>query len=681
MSSTNIHLPWFETRSHGFVSLARHEHVLVRGWSGPNLPALVRAHCFADGGAAEAELQRQRGQLNPWRFASLNRPASVANLLADEIAARPHDARAWRDYADWGWRHSDPRATLAELHEAAELARSPAHAASIERDIEAHEHAHFGAWRRDLIAEHRSGPDGGDLLFRRGHLMGVTGMPKFTLDDRAPVALAELSIELRSASELGVLAVALERPQWRSLQRFEVRMACSLDEGQSAALLDLIWRTMPRLTRLELRAVPGAVSVGKQMLDALGRLLGRHRDVVCGAALECLTLDVHDPIPGWTLRTVSDLIDVLMPSGLRELEFRAPTIPGDLRAWADCSAFAAGLARCVLRRRAGAYLPDSSDVRLAGARPAAPPRSVEPASAELAVWADWLQGRGHALGELAMLWSMSDGEGDLHRREQIGRARANVERELACVEGVLEVGWSGPLIERARLYERPLAAKHDASATLERVLGSPASARLEVLELENIEPTTLAHLLRLARVPGRDAHAALSQLSALTISTWCRVDVGLLLDAMPNLQRLTCRTAKLGGRLHRPHLGLEALTLSVAAELGHREQARLFSLCEADLVPNLSHVTLELASLWGGRAIPFDRLPLGEGGHLTIRGVLREVDVDALMRWAAAVGLASLELATTQPPGVERQALAHVARVPDLRLLGPLFDRVPLRRN
>jgi hypothetical protein len=265
---------------------------------------------------------------------------------------------------------------------------------------------------------------------------------------------------------------------------------------------------------------------------------------------------------------------------------------------------------------------------------------------------------------------MSAGESSGPRHEQLGRARANIERELACIDGVLEVAWSGPLIERVRVRERPLAAKRDASAMLERVLGSPACARLDELQLENVEPITLAHLLRLAREPECDAQAVLSELTGLVIETWCRVDIDLLLEALPKLQRLTCRTSKLMGRPHRPHLGLRELTLEVSADLDHRGQARLFSACQVDSLPNLQHLTLELQNRWRGRPLPFDRLKLAAGGHLTIRGALRIDDVDGLMRWAAATRLATLEFAQAQDFRVERQLLAR--RLP-LRLLGPHF--------
>src|SRR5689334_4444007 len=144
-----IHIPWFKTQANTLFGLARHEHVLVRGWSGENLPTLVRAECFAGGGEAEAALQQERRQMRALRMAVTQyRSMSLVGLLAAEVAARPHDAQAWRNYADWAWRHADPRGALVELYEAAEQANSPVHAQRIERDIEAHESAHHGAWRR-----------------------------------------------------------------------------------------------------------------------------------------------------------------------------------------------------------------------------------------------------------------------------------------------------------------------------------------------------------------------------------------------------------------------------------------------------------------------------------------------------------------------------------------------------
>lgn len=667
---SNLYFPWFATNKHTFLACERREHVLARGWSGEGLPTLLRAECFDSASTAEAALQRQLEQLRGVTLIHRQHPStSVMTLLAAEVAARPHDAKAWRNYADWAWRHADPRGALVELHEAAEQTRSPAHAARIEQDIEAHERAHHGAWRRELITAHRRGADAGELRFQRGHLLAVSGFPKFVLDAKAPAAIAELSLELRCASELEALAVTLDRSEWRSLQRCVIRLACTLDDDQGATLIDLLWHTKPRLTSLELCAAPGAMTLGRRTLASLGRLLSRHRGVICGVALERLTIDFDDPVDGWTLGRVSDLIDVLAPSGLRELEFRAPTIPEDLSAWAQNSGFAGRLARCALRRRVvvqarGKTMNDRAP------RALVPPRSVEPQAGELLVWADWLQAAGDPLGELAMLWSLSnDGPTEL-RREQIGRARARVEYELAGVDGAIEAAWSGPLIERVRVDGRKLAVKHDAAAVLERVLGSQACARLDELELVDADPKTLACLLRIARDTEQPAHAVLEDLSGLVLESRRRVDVGPLLDALPKLERLTCRATSIGLGHHRPHAELRALTLAFAGDFDHRSHTRLFSALEADALPGLRALTLELGPSWRGRPLPFDRLSLTPGVHLTIRGSLREADVDTLMRWAASAQLETLEIADAQLPEVERHVATRAHRVPHMRLLG-----------
>lgn len=682
----NLYLPWVATDAKTLIACERQEHVLVRGWSGVELPSLLRAECFVSVGEAEAALQRHfqqlRGATRSYRHQP---PTCVMTLLAAEVAARPHDARAWRNYADWAWRHADPRGTLVELHEAHEQARSPAHAARIQRDIDAHEHAHHGAWRRELIAAHRQGPSSGELRFQRGHLLVVSGFPRFELDDRAPSAIAELTLELHRASELDVLAKTLARPEWQSLQRCVIRLACTLDDDLGAKLIDLLWQTTPRLSSLELCAAPGAMTIGPRTLASLGRLLTRHLDVICGVALERLTIDFDDPADGWTIALVSDVIDVLAPSGLRELELRALTIPDELCAWAQYSSFGQRLARCALRQRIAVRSREKTAIGC-GARPLAPARSVEPNADELLVWADWLQAQGDPLGELAMLWSLSnDGCADA-RREQIGRIRARVEYELSDADGVLEAEWSGPLIERVRVRGRKLAAKQDA-AVLERVLGSQACARLDVLHLEHVESDTLACLLWIASDTGHPAHAALDGLSELVLESWCRVDLGPLFDALPKLQRLTCRSPSIGSshrRLHpelraltlapeldhRPHPELRELTLALGAELDHRGQTRLFSALHADALPGLRALTLELGSRWGRRPPPFDRLSLPSGVHLTIRGYLREADIDALMRWAASAELAKLEIADAQLPEVERHVVARARRVPRMQLLG-----------
>jgi hypothetical protein len=680
----NLYIPWFGTGTDSLFGCVREEHVLVRGWSGVNLPSLLRAECFDASSTAEAAFQRQLEQYGSVGFSRQHPPTSVTALLADEVAARPHEAQAWRNYADWAWRHADPRGTLVELHEAAEQARSPAHAARLERDIEAHEQAHHGAWRRELIAAHRRGADAGELRFQRGHLLAVTGSPKFALDEHSPAAIAELSFELRRASELDTLMVTLERPEWRALQRCAIRLACTLDDDQGATLIDFLWRTKPRLTNLELSAARGAMTFGPHTLASLGRLLTRHRKVICGVVLERLTIDFDDPAHGWTLAGVSDLIDVLAPSGLHELEFRCPTIPDDLCAWAQYSGFAQRLARCALRRRMAVRPSVKTGVGRAS-RSLVPPLSVEPQSGELLVWADWLQAEGDPLGELAMLWSLSnDGpareEADV-RREQIGRARARVEYELAGVDGALEAAWSGPLIERVCLHGHKLAAKHDAAAVLERVLGSHACARLDELQLEDAEPDMLARLLRIACEPEHHAHAALDGCSALTLESRRRVDLGPLLDALPKLQRLTCRAPSLGLGHHRPHPQLRALTLAFSGDFDHRSHTRLFSALDADALPSLRALTLEFGARWRGRPLPFNRLSLPPRVHVTIRGSLREADIDALMRWADTAELETLEIADAQLPEVERHVIARAYRTRRTRVLGPQqqIERAALR--
>jgi hypothetical protein len=672
----NLYLPWVATDTNTFSACERQEHVLVRGWSGVDLPALLRAESFDAVSAAEAalqhELERRHRVVPTYR---LHPPTSVIALLAAEVAARPHDAKVWRNYADWAWRHADPRGALVELHEAAEHTRSAAHAACIERDIEAHERAHYGAWRRELIAAHRQDADVGELRFQRGHLLGVSGFPRFELDAKAPAAIAELSFELRYASELDQLAVTLARAEWGGLQRCAIRLACKLDDDQGAKLIDLLWQTKPRLTSLELCAAPDAMTFGPRTLASLGRLLTRHCGVICGVALERLTIDFDDPADGWALGRVSDLIDVLAPSGLRELELRAPTIPDDLSAWAQHSGFAQRLARFVLRRRV-TVRPRVQTASPWGTRTLAPPRSVEPESAELLVWSDWLQARGDPLGELALLWSLSkDGDAKV-RHDQMGRARARVEHALTGGRGAIEVTWSGPLIERVLVHGSKLTAKHDAATVLEQVLGSPACARLGELKLEDVDPDTLARVVRLAGETQHPACAVLDGLDALTLESRDGVDLDPLLDALPKLERLTCRSPNIGLGKHRSHLELRALTLAVAGDLDRSGLTGLFDALDAEALPGLRALTLELGERWRGRALPFHRLSLPAGVHLTIRGRLRETDIDTLMRWAATAELQTLEIADVQLPEAERHAHERARRVPGMRLLG-----APARRD
>jgi hypothetical protein len=667
----NLYLPWVATGSKTYLACERQEHVLVRGWSGVDLPALLRSESFDAVSAAEAALQHQLEQRR--RVVPTYRhhpPTSVITLLAAEVAAQPHDSKTWRNYADWAWRHADPRGALVELHEAAEQARSPAHAAHIQQDIEAHEQAHFGAWRRELIAAHRRSAGAGELRFQRGHLLAVSGFPTFELDAKAPAAIAELSFELSYASELERLAVTLARAEWGSLQRCAIRLACRLDDDQGAKLIDLLWQTKPRLTSLELCAAPGAMTFGPRTLASLARLLTRHCGVICGVALERLTIDFDDPADGWTLGRVSELIDVLAPSGLRELELRLPTIPEDLRAWAQCSGFAQGLAHFVLRARRVAVRSGVQTGIASGMRTLAPPRAVEPESAELLVWADWLQARGDPLGELALLWSLSnDGPAEVWR-EQIGRARARVEHELEGGRGAVEVMWSGPLIERVLVHGSKLAAKHGAAAVLEHVLGSPACARLGELQLRDVENETLACLVRVASNPDHAAHAVLDGLNALTLECRDGVDLSPLLDALPKLERLTCRSPNIGLGQHRPHPQLRALTLTVAGDLDRHGLTELFDALDADALPGLRTLTLELGERWRGRALPFHRLSLPPGVHLTIRGRLRETDSDGLTRWAATAELQTLEIADAQRSEAGRHVHQRAPRVPGMQLLG-----------
>jgi hypothetical protein len=302
----------------------------------------------------------------------------------------------------------------------------------------------------------------------------------------------------------------------------------------------------------------------------------------------------------------------------------------------------------------------------------APPRSVEPGSEELLVWADWLQARGHTLGELAMLWSLPDDDDEAAelRREQIDRVRAKIEQELVSIENALEVRWSGPLIQRVRLHVGRLRGKHDdGSATLERVLGSHACVRLDELELQHVKTDTLTHLLALAQKPDRDpnAHAALAGLTSLAVASWDRVEFGALLAVLPNLQQLTCRTREIG--FGQPHLGLRALTLALPG-FDNRSHARLFSACDAATMPSLRELTLELPPRWTGRPLPFERMSLPPRARVTLRGPLREADIEGLMRWAVVTKIHTLEIADPQRLEVERHAISRAARAPRLRLLG-----------
>jgi hypothetical protein len=215
-----------------------------------------------------------------------------------------------------------------------------------------------------------------------------------------------------------------------------------------------------------------------------------------------------------------------------------------------------------------------------------------------------------------------------------------------------------------------LAAKHDAAAVLERVLGSQACARLDELHLEHAEPDTIACLLRIASDTEHPAHAVLAGLSGLVLESWRRVELGPVLDALPKLERLTCRAPSIGGGHHRPRAELRALTLSLGADLKHRGRTRLFSALNADALPGLHALTLEIGCYWGRRPLPFEQLSLPPGVHVTIRGNLRESGLDALLNWAAREELGTLEIADAQPPAIEHHVIVRAQRLRGMRLLG-----------
>jgi hypothetical protein len=127
-------------------------------------------------------------------------------------------------------------------------------------------------------------------------------------------------------------------------------LTVTLDDDQGAALLQLLWETLPRLRALELRG-SGHLCAGPQTLARLHRVLTRHRGVVCGEGVDTLHLDLEPPTSGWCFGRAGELIDALAGSGLRELVLRSSKLPADLCSWAQQSGFARRLRRCELRER------------------------------------------------------------------------------------------------------------------------------------------------------------------------------------------------------------------------------------------------------------------------------------------------------------------------------------------
>lgn len=633
-------------------SCERFEHVLVRAWTGEGLPVLTRAECFSSSGASEAAVQQSVYGLD-FRRTLYAYPTNdaVARLLATEVASRPHDDAIWRDYADWAWRHDDPRGALVELYEAHEQAREPGHRRRIEAELHELERAHFLGWRRELEASHRCSAELGTLHFRRGHLVGVSGLPKFELDPRAPTAISELEFPLRSANEIATLRQTLARPHWAGLARCCIRLDTVLDDAATGELIDALWANLPRLRELSVRGGPGALSLGARGLAALHRLLTRHLDFVCGVALERLSIDIDDPPQGWSFDHLAHLIGTLTPANLREFVLRAPTIPDELRNWTVYSGFADRLTRCELLRRAPARA--SACI---GARPRVARAEFDARSDAMLVWTDWLQARGEALGEFAVQWlAARDGHGD-GRREQLRCAQARVELELGVTpDGGIEVDWRGPVIQRLRVN-----GGQTGITELRHALAAEACAWLHTLAIDEVEPALVQALLRWA-----GNHDVLRQLTALELAGERRVDLGRLLDALPALERLSCRVAEPCFGAHRPH-ALHELHLHVPADLDRRSRTRLFAALGHQHLPKLRSLTLELAPRSRGPALPFDRLELAPGVHLSLAGSLRQVDVDALLHWARDAELGLIDIRYPQAPHVERQLAARLRRHPSL---------------
>ncbi len=635
---------WFRSGEAGLHGHGRDQHVWIRQWGIEGGPVLQRARCFASSGEAEARMQAclagDRGPALTWderRRLSDNGwwgRWNTSALLAAEVASAPDEPQRWRDYADWLWRHSDGRAGRIELGEALAAADRPAHRSVLLDEIAGYERAHgFAKWFAELQRGREAGQRAALLRVCHGQLIGLRGWPEpgMLRMPAAPVVLADLELELTRMEDLDALAKLLLEVS-SSLTRLRLDSALLLNPERAAWLIDQCWR-LPRLRTLELRTSPdsgGGLTIGSELAQALGRLLGRQRAPICGMALRRLELELVTPREGWQSAALDELTRALARSELDELSLSADVLPNELRQWIASSELAQRLVECRLVSRTQGSGATRSRVPAKLAPASAAPKLVEPTSEGLLVWSDWLMSHGDPVGELSAL-QLQHGTlppaAALEARQQIEQLQARIRAWFAAgYPDALVLSWRGPLLERVELIGD---ACPDPRALLHRVLGHPAGAHLRSLAIRRAWGTPVERLLDPA------ALGCLGSVERLELESEARPELSTLLERLPGLHELVLRTP--GWQLTSPvgHERIDTLGLSVPCDFGRRALGRMFARLSELELPALKRLALDFEPGRAGPAISFGTLELPWEVELRVSGVLRTCDADELRRWAS----------------------------------------------
>jgi hypothetical protein len=632
---------WFagdDSCARGYV---REDHVVVRLWSDKRGATLRRATCLPSSGRAESWLQRLLASETGQRLRQVNSPTralwwpdgSAGNVLAEEVASALDRMQAWRDWADWLWRHGDARGTRIELGEALDAARGTAREARLLAEIEELERAKgWEARRQELIWEsaalQRAGEAKPRLRLEHGQLVGFHGALAFQRGF-APLlhSLGELRTCIHDRPSFEQLIEALKSAPIGGLVSLTIDLERALDPDHGAELINAIHRGLPRLSKLVIQSHSSgaALLVGDRLVRALKRLLTRQREPLHWGALNELELPLDVPATGWEPTVVDDLCAALGPSALERLRMSGREWPTTLTRWMRSSGFEERLIECRLIERQVERRRDDPVV-------VAVPKVASPSDqAELAVWADWLSSHGDPLGELALLFACE--RPDAKVRERIAVLQAEITSRLAAGRPeALVLNWNGPLLERVEVRGDHCPWPVE---VVERVLASPAAGALAQLRVTGIDAATIREVVaRLA--------AERKTLSRLEIEG--RVAIASVLDSLPALRELQIGEPDLTAQPNRPHPELRELGVVVGDDWGVREIRGLFARLVPELLPGLTRLSLNVRRGRGGAPIRFTRLRLAAGARLRVIGHLRSCDYDELRRWSRANRYHEVEL-------------------------------------
>lgn len=609
----------------------RDEHVIVRLFGDNHGSLLRRASCMASSGQAESTLQRMligetgRGTR---RYLAIDTSA----VLAEEVASALDRPQAWRDWADWLWRHRDPRGTRIELGEALDAASGTSREAELRAEIERHERQHgvidgIAALLRASSAVQRLGDPAPRLRFRHGQLIDVSG-PLALSPELAPLTAALARVHTCVVDSLAFerLCSMIEAEYLRSVIELDVELSISLAPAQTARLLELVHRRMPRLRELIVRAGAGpqGLHFDGTCIDSLAGLLARACEPRHGVELVRLELDFEG---AWVPGFVDGLTLALSGSALERLRLRAPAWPPGLLEWFATSELQRRLHQLeLIERRVAPTLVRSVAHTSVGRRSVPAPQLDDDAGEAAAVWADWLQSHGDPLGELALLvGETQEGELELRRLARIAALRSEIAERLSAGQPeALELDWRGALLERVRLRG---ARSDQPAALLERLVDHPACERLACLRIAGVRARELMPML--ARVAA--SLGSLAQLELEGTHSLARV-----LERLPRLVELHVGTPDLQSLASLPPTNLRALRLAIPAEWSCRELRQLFARLGPEVLPRLERLTLELAAGREGKPLNLQRLALPRGAMLVIEGAPRECDRLALRRWTRA---------------------------------------------